>query len=373
MGLKVVKFGGSSLANVESIRMVGDIINNDEARRFVVVSAPGKCSDFPYKVTDLLIDAYACHNNYSSCGRFDCPHKQFQSMDTLSIVFNRFRELGAGLGVDINQEIERTREEIMMNIKNYDFVVSRGEYLMVALLSRYLGFKSLDSANYIVIKKSGKVNEQLTAHKFSRLVNKNERVVMGGFYGSSVDGNIKTFSRGGSDYSGAIASIMMRADMYENFTDTYGVQTANPSIVKDTKNIRKIDYKTMHRLSVAGASVIHPDCLPLLRKHNMTLKVDNTFDHGHKFTIINSEKGLNKYFCITYKFAQNINKDVAEIFAAFDGLKLDITKMREVLKGVEVYLVAIEKKSLSLITPTDNLTEVVNKLHEYFINLEFKA
>jgi len=350
------------LANAEAITTAKNIVLSDPSRTFVVVSAPGKCKEFPRKVTDLLIEAYTEMRICSVQGSME-----YVQSESLEKVFGRFRELAKQLGVDIEAEMERTYEDIIINQNNYDFVISRGEYLMALLFARLLDYKFIDAANYIVIKKNGKYHETATAAKFNRCVAKNERIVMGGFYGATVDSGIKAFTRGGSDYSGAIAAVSLKAEVYENFTDTYGVQTANPVIIKDTKSIAELDYKTMHKLSVAGASVIYPDCLPLLSKYAMPLKVDNTFDPGRCFTRIDTKKVTSKYFCITYKFEQNINKDTVEILCAFNKISISMPDLRKVLKDIEVYLVHFDKKSFALIAPSTNLDTVVNLLHGYFL------
>ena len=361
--IKVVKFGGSSLANVESILMARDIVLTDRERTIVVVSAPGKCKEFPYKVTDLLIEGFA-----------DKRGESFKR------VFDRFRVLSKGLGVNISAEIRRTQEEVAINRKNYDFVVSRGEYLMAILFAKLLGYRFLDSANLIVIKSNGKYHPQMTQSKFTRYIGRVDKIVIGGFYGVSVAGVIKTFPRGGSDYTGAIVTVCLRAEIYENFTDTYGVQTANPALFENTQSISELDYVTMYKLSKAGASVIYPECLPLLKGHSVPLKVDNTFDPGVKPTIIGCNKTGSKYpschnkvcpkfFCITYKFEQNINKDMVEIFVAFNKYSPRIADLRKILNGTEVYLTRFEKRELTMITTGENLVAVVGLLHDYFMGL----
>lgn len=354
--MKVVKFGGSSLANAESIHIARNIVLADSSRTFVVVSAPGKCREFPRKITDLLIEAYA-------------EMQQSDESESLDKVLARFCKISNDLGIDIAPEIERVREDIILNQSNYDFVVSRGEYLMALLFARVIGYKFIDAANFIVIKRNGKFHEKVTVAKFARCVTRGDKIVMGGFYGSFIDGGVQTFSRGGSDYSGAIAAVCLNAELYENFTDTYGVQTANPSILKHTKSITQLDFTTMHKLSVAGASVIHPDCLPLLKSHEIPLRVDNTFDSGKYFTNINTKAVNAKYFCITYKFEQNINKDTVEILCMFSKMIVGFTDLRRLLKDTEVYLVRLDKKSFTLIAPSANLNSVVSMLHDYLIKL----
>jgi aspartate kinase len=357
--MKVVKFGGSSLACKESILKARDIVLEDIERRFVVVSAPGKCKEFPRKVTDLLIDAQA-ELSADDCNGWECS-------ESLNAVVARFKKLSKDVGVDILDEIKRTHEEICINCQDRDFVISRGEYLMAILFARVLGFGFIDAASLIVVMQNGKFHEANTKANFLRRASRGNRTVMPGFFGTSINGGVKTFARGGSDYSVAIAAVCLNASMCEIFTDTYGVQTANPTLVKSTKTVAELDFATMHKLSVGGASVLHPDSLPLLRSHAVTLKVDNTFDHGVHYTFVTTVGGVGKYFCITYRFEQNINKDMVEILCVFNKLSFELSELRKLLAGVEVYLVGFKKREVTLIAPTVNLSVVINQLHEYLI------
>ena len=322
------------MADTGAIKKARDIVTSDVSRSFVVVSAPGKCAEFPYKVTDLLIEYYAGQDS------------------KLDIVLQRFEELSGGL---IEAEIERTREEILINRKNYDFVVSRGEYLMAILFAKMLDYKFIDAAKLIVIKNNGKYQEMKIKY-----ISRMEKYVMGGFYGSDVNGHIKAFPRGGSDYTGAIVAVSLRANMYEIFTDTYGVQTANPAIVRKTKTIPELDFGTMYKLSIAGASVIYPECLPLLKRFGVPLRVDNTFEHGKSSTIIHGKN--SRFFCITYTFKQNINKDMVEIYIAFNGYRPQIVDIDK-----EVYLIENGRNHMKLICKIEDYKSVVRVLHNYFL------
>jgi len=315
----------------------------------VVVSAPGKCADFGRKITDLLIDTHA-----QLCFQDEC--------DSCDIVFGRFEKLAYDLGVDIDAELQRTREEVLINKCDYDFVVSRGEYLMSVLFARLVGYQFLDAANFVVIKKNGECDVDATRRNFARL-DKSGHYVMGGFFGRGENGGIKTFSRGGSDYSGAIAAVCHGADIYEVFTDTYGVQTANPAIVKNTRTVSEIDYSTLHTLCKGGASVIFPNCVPLLKSHNMPLKVDNTMDAGVQNTIVTQAKSRDPFFSITYETRQNINKDTAEILCVLYKIKFPLSRLRELLYDYEVYLIEFSCTQFRLLAPVDGLKKVLNILH----------
>lgn len=249
---------------------------------------------------------------------------------------------------------------------------------MAILFAHLLNFKFLDAANYIIIKKNGLVDEVSTRANFAKLP-RNERYVMGGFYGCTEvrpsktcppcrnNLKVKTFTRGGSDYSGAIAAVYLNARLYENFTDTYGVQTANPAIVKETLSIPEIDYSTLYRLCKAGASVIYPNCVPLLRRHSMPLKVDCTLDPGKRYTIVGLKRAQSPYFSITYETKRNINKDTVEILCIMNKISFSYDTLCEMLSSHEVYLVSFSKHEFRLIASVSAFVEVINLLHKSLI------
>jgi len=174
--------------------------------------------------------------------------------------------------------------------------------------------------------------------------------------------------RGGSDYSGAIIACLLKAKEYENFTDTHGVQTANPTIVDNTKTIHHLDYATLHKLSRAGASVIFPECLPLLKRYNVPLVVDNTMNPFRAFTTITSHKATCPYFSITYETKQNIAKHLAEIFCIFHRTHITFDDLRKTLCGHDIVLASFITKpkqsgEFTLFCENENLREILNKLH----------
>ena len=354
--MKVTKFGGTSLACADHILKCKQITESDPERRFVVVSAPGKCPGlFDRKITDLLLDAHT-----QLCYADVCA--------SLDLVTERFTNLTRELNIDMKKEIERTREEILINRCDRDFVISRGEYLMAQIFAELLGFKFIDAANFLVIKNNGLVDERASCDLFKSIraqlaQSPSARFVMGGFYGKGLNGGIKTFPRGGSDYSGAIAAVCLNAELYENFTDTHGVQTANPALVPNTQNITEIDYTTLYKLCQGGASVIYPNCLPLLRRHSTPLKVDNTFAPGKKFTLVTNKKPNSPYFSVTYETKQNIHKNTVEILVVIYKTDLALNDLRALLSDTEVYLLEFTRSHFRLLAPTFNLEPIVKILH----------
>lgn len=275
--LTVVKFGGSSLATASAIIKAISIIRACRKRRLVVASAPGRGGRFNTKITDILIRA----------------HEELKESDTsiaLENFRNRFITIASDLGLDKTDIIEKCIKSIKRNRLNRDYVISRGEYLISQILATKLGYHFIDARDYIVIKKDGRVNERSTKKRFKLLCRDKIKtgIVMGGFYGECKDGIVKTFARGGGDYTGAIASAMLGADMYENFTDTNGVRTEDPRKNPNAELIAEIPHADMHKMSLNGASVIFPDCMPLLEKHGIPIKIDNTFNPDKEYTIIKS-------------------------------------------------------------------------------------
>jgi aspartate kinase len=260
--MKVSKFGGTSLSSKESVLKARDIVQSDAERTFVVVSAPGKRFKGDKKVTDLLIDG-----DYES-------------------VWRRFLDLAEALGIDLNAEIAKTKNEVSRRWYDHDFIVSRGEYLMSVLFARVAGYEHLDAADFIVIKRGGLCDIKRTRKNFAA-VNPNGRFVMGGFYGRGRGGAIRTFPRGGSDYTGAVvAAVMPECERYEVFTDTYGVCNADPNLYENARTITDMSYETLHIMAKNGAQVVFANCVPLLKKYKIPMLVDNTFDAGKTFTSV---------------------------------------------------------------------------------------
>jgi len=346
--MKVVKFGGSSMGCTDAVLQAKNIVQSDSSRRFVVVSAPGRACKHSRKVTDLLIEAHTqlCVGERS---------------DSLELALGRFSEMAGHLGVDMKAEIERTREEIHINRCQRDFIVSRGEYLMSILMAKLLGFTFIDATKLIVIKKNGKLDERATRESFARL--HVGRAVMGGFFGRGVDGGVRTFPRGGSDYSGAIVAAMLGADVYENFTDTHGIQSANPIIVEGTRTVTSIDYKSLHKLSLGGAYVIFPDCLPLLKSAGVPIVIDNTFAPGERNTLVSSKKAGERFFSITHENRRNIAKNMAEVLVVMCGMKFDYEQLRASMAGLEVYVTSFKKCEIKLLVCQSVVPEVIKRLH----------
>ncbi len=263
--VKVVKFGGSSLASAEQFKKAGDIIRSEEDRKYVVPSAPGKRNDKDTKVTDLL---YKC---------YDEAEQGKDYTETLNRIRERYDEIikGLGLKLDLSGEF-KTISENFKNKAGRQYAASRGEYLNGMIMADYLGFTFLDAAEVVLFDDDGNFLSEDTNTVLSRRLKDLDNVVMPGFYGATRDGVVKTFSRGGSDISGSILARAASADLYENWTDVSGFLVADPRVVKDPEVINIITYKELRELSYMGATVLHEDAIFPVRRSGIPINIRNT-------------------------------------------------------------------------------------------------
>ena len=265
MQLKVVKFGGSSLADAEHFKQVAKIIKEDPARRFVVPSAPGKRSKDDTKVTDML---YHCYEMIKA-------KKDIE--EYFALICKRYNEIIADLGLNFNIDGELTYvKNAMLHSSGRDFAASRGEYLNGLILAKYLGFDFIDAENVILFKENGTFDDEKTNAILSEELKKHENAVIPGFYGVMPNGTIKTFSRGGSDITGSIVARAANADLYENWTDVSGFMMADPRIVDNPCSIDTITYRELRELSYMGATVLHEDAIFPVRIAGIPINIKNT-------------------------------------------------------------------------------------------------
>ena len=272
---KVVKFGGSSLANAEQFQKVGDIIRSDESRRYVVPSAPGKRFSADTKVTDLL---YTCYDKAEAGEDFT---------DALTEIKGRFYEIIKGLNLDLSLEEEfRQIEADFKAHAGNEYAASRGEFLNGKVMAAYLGYEFIDSATVIRFDKNGNFDADKTDRLLSKRLQKCERAVVPGFYGGMEDGTVKTFSRGGSDVTGSLVAKAIHADIYENWTDVSGFLVTDPRIVDNPAVIETITYRELRELSYMGATVLHEDAIFPVRKEGIPINIRNTNRPEDKGTFI---------------------------------------------------------------------------------------
>ena len=263
----VTKFGGSSLADSGQFRKVKAIIGMDPARKYAVPSAPGRRFPKDDKVTDLL---YACH-------RRQAAGEDWQ--EVFDRITERYEEIAKDLSLDV--DIGAALAEVRLRIAagaDADYCASRGEYLNGLLLADYLGWRFMDAAKVIFFDAAGQFDSEKTNVVMMALLADGQPTVIPGFYGVKPDGSIHTFSRGGSDITGAIVSRAVRADTYENWTDVPGFLMADPRVVEDPRGISAITYAELRELSYMGASVLHEDAMFPVHKVGIPTVIRDTND-----------------------------------------------------------------------------------------------
>lgn len=272
--LKVLKFGGSSLADAHQFAKVKSIVDADDSRRVVIVSAPGKRFRDDHKITDLL---YLCaaHIKYGvSCA------------DIFAMIRERYEEIihECSLKLDLSTEFDELWEKMQGGISK-DELASRGEYFSAKLMAEFLGYDFLDAALWVKFKFDGSIDQEASYEALRRAAD-GRKVVIPGFYGVMPDGHIKTFSRGGSDITGALAAAALDADVYENWTDVSGILMADPRIVDSPAPIERVTYNELRELSYIGAQVLHEGTIFPVREKNIPLNIRNTNAPDHPGTMI---------------------------------------------------------------------------------------
>ena len=274
----VCKFGGSSLASATQFRKVEAIVRADARRSIIVPSAPGKRDAKDAKITDLL---YLCQHAASVDADFSATFAQIEE---------RFLGIERELGLDASlaAELASLREGFARGI-SADHAASRGEYLSGRLLAALLGAEFVDPAECVVIGANGLVDPETWALLGARLADPARRYVVPGFYGRDAEGNIRTFSRGGSDVSGAVAARAAAAALYENWTDVPGLLMADPRIVPNPKPMDEVTYAEIRELSYMGASVLHEEAMAPVRDARIPVNIRNTNDPSAPGTRIVAE------------------------------------------------------------------------------------
>lgn len=264
MDIKVVKFGGSSLASAEQFRKVAAIVRAQPERRYVVASAPGKRSSDDTKVTDML---YQC---------FRLAKRHLPYDEAFAKIEDRYNAIITDLGLDFSLEKEYAEIRISLPHAGEDYIASRGEYLNSMILAKYLDFAFIDAERGIFFKDDGTFDDVRTYETLSQLLEGVEYAVIPGFYGSMPNGTIRTFSRGGSDITGAIVARAVNAALYENWTDVSGMLMADPRIIQNPKVIEQITYRELRELAYMGATVMHEEAVFPVREARIPINIRNT-------------------------------------------------------------------------------------------------
>ncbi len=281
MSLKVVKFGGSSLADAEHFRRVAEIVKADPDRRYVVPSAPGKRFSGDAKVTDMLYNFFELVRSRATAEEIDTYYDKIKE---------RYNGIIADLGLDfdLSGEYEYIKNAVLHN-SGRDYAASRGEYLNGLILAKYLGFDFIDAENVIYFRENGTFDEDKTNDILSMELKEHKYAVIPGFYGIAPNGTIATFSRGGSDITGSIVARAAEADLYENWTDVSGFLMADPRIIDDPRPIDTITYRELRELSYMGATVLHEDAIFPVRYAGIPINIRNTNRPQDKGTMIVSQ------------------------------------------------------------------------------------
>ena len=343
----VCKFGGTSLADATQLRKVEAIVRSDPRRRIIVPSAPGKRDSSEPKVTDLL---YLCHEMAVLRTDFSDPFKTLEQ---------RFVEMERELGLPprLQERLETFRQELSQGV-TADFAASRGECFNGQLLAELLDATFVDPARHIVIQPNGSV-DPISYQRLAEAFADSERLyVMPGFYGSDVHGRLKTFSRGGSDISGAIAARAAGALLYENWTDVSGMLMADPRLVQDPAPMVEVTYREMRELSYMGASVIHDEATLPVREAGIPICIKNTNDPGAPGTSIVTklspevEKSTEiagiagkRGFCMVCVEKSLMNKEVGfayRLLGIFERRGINVEHCPSSIDGINVIVEAAE-------------------------------
>ena len=319
------------MADEKQFAKVRDIVRADDSRRVVVVSAAGKRNKDDHKITDLL---YLCH-----------AHLQYGvSCDTIYEMI-RARYVGIrdalGLATPIEAEFDTLRQKMDEGI-SADELVSRGEYFAAELMADYLGYDFLDSSLWLKFRLDGTVDQE-TSYENLRRAASGRRVVIPGFYGAMPDGSIHTFTRGGSDITGALAAAL-DADVYENWTDVSGFLMADPKIVKDPKPIERITYAELRELSYIGAQVLHEGTVSPVREKNIPLNIRNTNQPEHPGTMIRESFDESETERASGSMITGIagKKGFTVITLTKNGMSSEPGTVRRVLEVLERYNINVE-------------------------------
>ncbi|WP_338787679.1 aspartate kinase [Metabacillus sp. FJAT-53654] len=321
--MKVVKFGGSSLASGEQLKKVLQIVVSDPERKVVVVSAPGKRYSDDIKVTDLLIE---CAEKYLA---------NEEAGEVFEVIIDRYASIAKELGISL--EVVETISSDLKNLLNgdkskpesyLDAVKASGEDNNAKLIAAYFQHSGVD-AQYVSPKEAGLLvsdepgNAQVLPESYENLYKLRDRsgiIVFPGFFGYSKSGEVLTFSRSGSDITGSILANGIKADLYENFTDVDAVYSVNPTIVQNPKEISELTYREMRELSYAGFSVFHDEALIPAFRAGIPVNVKNTNNPSAKGTLIVNERAnsngpvigiaSDEGFCSIYVSKYLMNREI---------------------------------------------------------------
>ena len=345
--IKVCKFGGTSMSDGINLRRVADIIESDPERKYIVVSAPGKRYSGDEKVTDLL---YEAQKNLEETGALGEPFQK---------VCARFCGIVAELGLqmDVGGLLRETEQEIVKE-NSADFTASRGEYLAGMVTARLLGVPFIDARDIVRFDEDGMLDSERTFRLTADALNERPRAVIAGFYGASPEGRIKTFSRGGSDISGAIVARASGADLYENWSDVSGFLAADPRIVPDPERIHALSYKELRELSYMGANVLHAEAIFPVAEADIPVLIKNTFrpedDGTYILPATSNQLGArtvtgiagSRHFSVIYLEKSLMNAEIGFAYRVLSVLSAHGVSFEHIPSGIDTMSVVIDSKEL---------------------------
>lgn len=354
--LIVSKFGGTSVADANQFRKVKQIVDENNLRKVVVVSAIGKRNSQDNKITDLLY-LLAAHIKYG----VDARH-------LWQTIFDRFNGIKKELKltIDLEAEFKFIKEKLAEHFDE-NYLVSRGEYLTAKFMSEFLDYDFIDAQDIFFFDYSSSVDMVKTSLEVNKFITPNKNVVVPGFYGSNPNKTIKLFSRGGSDISGSILAAILKADKYENWTDVSGILMADPKLINNPKKIQKINYDELRELSYMGASVIHEETLFPIGELNIPIHILNTNkpddsgtvicqDIGDDSTLITGISGKKNYSSLTIVKNKQVSKTIV-ISNVLNVLRKFAVDFEHIPTSIDSFSIIVETKLIE-----DKLFEIIAEI-----------
>lgn len=345
--IKVAKFGGSSLADARQLKKVKDIIESDQDRRFIVVSASGKKVKDDHKITDLL---YLCYEHI----RYGVPFDNI-----FSILENRLLTIKQELNLHVPSIEELIDLKENMKKLSIDELVSRGEYFSAKMLADYLGYTFIDAKTLIYFRYDGSFDEERSSLALTNILKDHSRIVVPGFYGVLPDHKIKVMARGGSDITGSYLSAMLNADVYENWTDVEGILMADPRIVKEPKRIDVLTYRELRELSYMGANVLHEDAIAPIKDKNIPINIRNTNNPNSPGTVIvkdidnlDNQKGIitgiagRKDFWVISIYKNHMSTEVGIISHVLQVFEKYRVSIEHIPSGIDSFSIVVDRSEV---------------------------
>ena len=358
------------MADGHTMTKVAKIIQSDPSRQFVVVSAPGKRFSGDNKVTDLLYDCHARLKAEGSCsGAFAEVRRRFESI---------VKELG--LDFDVSAVLDDTERRIDEE-KSEEFTASRGEYLAGVVMARLLDAQFIDAADVVFFDENDAFDDKRSYAAIAAAVKGCSLAVFPGFYGTGADGKIKTFSRGGSDISGAIVARAVGASLYENWTDVSGVLACDPRIVDSPRRIKALSYKELRELSYMGANVLHSESIFPVRRANIPILIKNTFRPEDEGTYIlpiaqykpsgNVVTGIagKKHFTVIFIEKSHMNSEVGFVRKVLSVLERFSISVEHIPSGIDTMSVVVESDHLDNFTLEQILESIKAEVEPDFMRV----